>query len=68
MAHKYSLNGKIARILKDEHGIDAEVSGLVENGEAGIRVSAGNFTEQLSGLVSKDRLADLAARIKGTLN
>lgn len=59
----YDINRKIAKLLK-EHSVEAEVTGLVENREAGIRVVSGSFTEIIQGVITRDKIADLAARIK----
>jgi hypothetical protein len=61
MPKPYSLPDKIAAILKKEHGITAAVE---DAGEAGIRVTAGSFQETISGVVTRDKISSLAARIK----
>lgn len=62
MEEKYSFTRKIASILKKEHGITATAT---ETGEAGLRVVAGSYSETISGVITKQKLAALAARIKG---
>jgi hypothetical protein len=61
MAKPYSLPDKIAAILKKEHGITASVE---DAGEAGIRITSGSFQETISGVVTRDKISSLAARIK----
>jgi hypothetical protein len=64
MAKTYDFPGKIARILKDDHGIDAQVAGLPETGEAGMRVTVGDFSETIRGVITREKLAQLSARIR----
>jgi len=56
MPKGYDLDGKIARKLKEWHGIVAVVTNL--------NVRVGDFEEQLSGVISRDKLDALAERIK----
>jgi hypothetical protein len=61
---KYEFTRKVAKILA-EHGVDAaEVTDLRANGQAGIRVVVGAYSERISGVISRDALAALAERIK----
>jgi hypothetical protein len=61
MPRPYSLTDKIAAILKKEHGITAAVE---DAGEQGIRVTSGSFQETISGVITRDKISALAARIK----
>jgi hypothetical protein len=62
MPKPYSITAKIAAILKKDHGITAAVE---DAGEAGIRITAGSsFQETISGVVTRDKISSLAARIK----
>jgi hypothetical protein len=61
MGKPYSLPDKIAAILKKEHGIAAAVE---DAGEAGIRITVGSYQETLSGVITRDKISSLAARIK----
>jgi hypothetical protein len=54
----YSLARKIAKIIKDDHGLDVSVS-------EELVVSYGAFSESLKGTtITRERLAELAARIR----
>jgi hypothetical protein len=64
MAKPYSLPDKIAAILKKEHGISAQVEDLAKTGEPGIRITVGSYQETLSGVITRDKISSLAARIK----
>lgn len=56
MAEKYSLDRKIERILKADYGIDATCANLL--------VTAGDYSEQMSGVIHRDKLRDFAERVK----
>jgi hypothetical protein len=68
MAKNYALDRKIERILKDEHGIDASVAGLHVTGEAGFLVTSGDFRDLFVGVITREKIADMAHRIKGALH
>jgi len=68
MAKPYSLARKLERILKSDHGISATIAELRDTGVSGMRVTAGAFEETISGLITRDKIAALAQRIRANGN
>lgn len=64
MGKSYSLQDKIARILEKDHGITATVEDMMKSGEPGFLITAGTYHEIISGVITMDRIAALADRIK----
>ncbi len=64
MGKDYSLPRKIERILRDDHGVTATVS--EDSSGAGLLVISGDFEERIDGAINRQKLADLAQRIKAS--
>jgi hypothetical protein len=59
MAKRYDFTQKVEKAL-NELGVEASVSSL----SSGLRITADNFEETITGVITRDRLEALASRIR----